>query len=502
MNRLLLALMLIVATLTPGIRPFAGVAQAQTAGPGGTPQLAAPLETMPYAEAAPIAIQTYAAIVLDGVEAFPDAPSPEQVKDSDLRKQLRALRLMMDVNVFAYEPLAFEAYRGAVDSAYETMGTYQDLFVTSQLAGAPIDPEQQAARLATMQAALAPFRLTNFRDELTAFFSRPSSQLVELDVKDQPRLWKVAGVPPTDDLDAVGNAALLGQAVLRSLEAEGLTVDDILDPLQELRFHDVRKATRAILDLVALYPSLSQATGDVQTPLDDLVDEYGDVNDLIVAYHAARDSGQDIDARAAAVQEAYAAARSAAIELVEGGQLEAFISRLEAVQAAHHIAPALVPASMFADPPSQGRTAQAGGPAGISTLQFASHVTDEGEPVDPRIEFSRDNDGVWVSFDYTNLPAGSTVTRLVRFNGDDYNWDNNQYDHLDCCASGGSGHFAFRVKRLDGDAGWLPGGAYDVRIYLNGSEVAHGGFGVDGARGSGKDEIPGGGNKSNSRHRT
>jgi hypothetical protein len=505
-NRPLLALILIVATLTPGFRPLTGVALAQTPGPGGTPQLAAQLETIPYAEAAPAAIHTYAAIVLDGVDAFPDAPSPEQVKDSDLRKQLRALRLMMDLSAFAYEPLSFEAYRSAVDSAYETMGTYQDLFVTSQLAGAPIDPEQQAARLATMQAALAPFRLDSFRDELTAFFSQPSSPLAELDEKDRPRLWKVAGVPATDDLDAVGNAALLGQAVLRSLVTEGLTVDDILDPAQEARFHDVRKAMRAILDLATLYPSLSQATGDVQTPLDDLVDDYGDVNDLIVAYHAAQDSGLDIDARAASVQEAYAPARSAAIELVNGGQLQAFVSRLEAVQTAHTVtiagAPAAELAVMPSSAPARERRTEAGGPMSISLLKFASQVTNKGEPAGSRIEFPRDNDGVWVSLDYANVPAGSKLTRVVRFNGDDYNWDGNQFGHLDCCQDGGSGRFAFRVKRLDGDDGWLPGGAYDVRLYMNGSEVAHGGFGVNGARGSGKDEVPGGNNKSNSRHRT
>ena len=496
MKRSLLALILIIATLTPGIRAFSGVARAETTGPGGTPQLAAQLETMPYAEAASSAIQTYAVIVLAGVDAFPDAPGPDQVKDSDLRKQLRALRLMMDVNAFAYEPRSFEAYRGAVDSAYETMGTYQDLYVTSQLAGAPIHPEQQAARLATMQTALAPFRLPSFRDELTAFFSRPAARPLELDAKDRPRPWKIAGVPATDDLDAVGNAALLVQAVLRSLMTEGLTVDDILDPPQEARFHDVRKAMRSMMDLTNLHPSLSAAVNDVQDPLDDVVDDYGDVNDLIVAYRAAQDGGQDVDARAAAVQQAYAAARSAATELINGGRLEAFISRLATVQAAHRATPAPVTAGMPPGPPSQGRPAQVAGHIRIATLQFAARVTDSLEPHGPRIEFPRDNDGVWVTFDYTNLSTGSRLTRIVRFNGDDFNWDSDQYGHLECCPSGGSGRFAFRVKRLDGDAGWLPGGAYDVRVYLDGDEVAHGGFGIEGTRGSGR-EIPGGRNGSN-----
>jgi hypothetical protein len=503
MKRLLLTLLLIAATLTPGIRPLTGVAQAETTGPGGTPQLAAQLEAMPYTAAAPLAIQTYTAIVLEGIDAFPDAPSPEQVAESNLRKQLLVLRLMMDLNAFAYEPRAFNSYRDAVDTAYENMGTYQDLYVTQQIDGAPIDPDEQAARLVTMQEALAPFRLEGSRAELSAFFSQPASQTLAVDDKERPRLWQIAGVVPSDDLDSVANAALLAQAVLKKLASEGLTVDTILDPEQEARFHDARKAMRAIVDLVALYPSLSQATSDVQKPLTTLVSDYGTVNDDFVAYHAAQASGQDADALSAEVEQAYATARSDAGALLDGGHLDAYASRLEAVQASHSVAvaPAAEPAVMAASAPAQDRAAQAAGPASISSLQFASHVSNKGEPAGSRIEFSRDNDGVWVTFDYANLPAGSKLTRIVRFNGDDYNWDGNQFGHLDCCQAGGSGTYAFRVKRLDGNDGWLPGGAYDVRLYMNGSEVAHGGFGVNGARGSGKDEIPGGNNHSNSHGR-
>jgi hypothetical protein len=201
------------------------------------------------------------------------------------------------------------------------------------------------------------------------------------------------------------------------------------------------------------------------------------------------------------VEQAYATARSDAAALVDGGYLDAYASRLATVQAAHAVTTVAVPARMSANAPAADRAAQTGGPASINSPRFASHVSKNGEPTDPRIEFSRDNDGVWATFDYANLPAGSKLTRIVRFNGDDYNWDNGQYGHLDCCQAGGSGSFAFRVLRLDGNGGWLPGGAYDVRLFLNGGEVAHGGFGVNGARGSGKDEIPGGNNHSNSHGR-
>jgi hypothetical protein len=178
-----------------------------------------------------------------------------------------------------------------------------------------------------------------------------------------------------------------------------------------------------------------------------------------------------------------------ATQLADRGQLATYVAKLAARQASHRATPGIVPAVV----PAQAPPVQAGAPATISALQFASHVTDKSEPIDPRIDFPQDNHGVWVTFDYANLPAGSRLTRIVRFDGDDFNWDGDQYGHLECCPSGGSGRFAFRVERLDGETGWLPGGAYDVRVYLNGSEVAHGGFGIKGARGSGT-EIPGGHN--------
>ena len=65
---------------------------------------------------------------------------------------------------------------------------------------------------------------------------------------------------------------------------------------------------------------------------------------------------------------------------------------------------------------------------------------------------------------------------LVRANGEDY-----KFGKLNCCDSR-NGRFAFPFTKR-GDGGDLPGAAYDVRIYANGAEIAHGGFGVNGRGG-------------------
>ena len=130
--------------------------------------------------------------------------------------------------------------------------------------------------------------------------------------------------------------------------------------------------------------------------------------------------------------------------------------------------------------------------AQIAPLTFSSEMTDKFEPVDARIEFSGDNNGVFVTFTFTDLPPGK-LTRIVRFNGEDYNWDSDQHGHLNCCGNGGSGRYGFPVvRRSTGQLGDLPGGAYGVFLYYNGTEMQRGGFGIRGEGGGDSDSQNGG----------
>ena len=71
--------------------------------------------------------------------------------------------------------------------------------------------------------------------------------------------------------------------------------------------------------------------------------------------------------------------------------------------------------------------------------------------------------------------SNAKLTYLARANGEDYKWGDLKK------ASGNSGRYAFE---LDGKNGHdLAGAAYDVRIYVNGAEIAKVGFGVKGKEG-------------------
>lgn len=116
-------------------------------------------------------------------------------------------------------------------------------------------------------------------------------------------------------------------------------------------------------------------------------------------------------------------------------------------------------------------------PAAASSggIEFSTSVNANARAANPRVEFSGGTHTVWASFQLRDHDRGAKVSYLVRANGEDY-----RYGDLDCCKAG-NGWYAFPIQKRNG--GELPGAAYDVRVYVNNVEVAHGGFGVTGRGG-------------------
>src|SRR3954470_13156900 len=117
--------------------------------------------------------------------------------------------------------------------------------------------------------------------------------------------------------------------------------------------------------------------------------------------------------------------------------------------------------------------------APVGPLTFSSEITAGLEPAGHvGSAFASDNNGVYVTFTFSDLPQGSNLSRIVRVDGEDYNWDD-QNGALNCCSNGGSGRYGFPiVKRDTSEIGRLPGGSYEVLVYLNGSQVQVGGFAI------------------------
>jgi hypothetical protein len=316
----------IALALTLGLMATLGTPRvgAQTIGPEGTPQYEASTERMSYTEASTPQLLTHYWIVMSGVDSFPASPSPDQTKGSDLRKRILDLRLTMDFEAYAFQPGTFEAYRDALDAAYEQVGLYKDLFDIQTLDGFPINQTDQAERLAKMNVALAPFRYGGFRDDLKNYFYQRADAPLQLEFKNQPRLWQIAKFGPDTGLDSAGNAARLGATVLRNLRNDGMTVGDIFNEEQEAHFHDIRKAVRSVEVLSDMFPDLSASTADTRDGIDKVVSAYGKANDQFVAYHQAQASNRDLDRRANELRTAFESAQDTVNKWFNSGHLDAY----------------------------------------------------------------------------------------------------------------------------------------------------------------------------------
>jgi len=111
---------------------------------------------------------------------------------------------------------------------------------------------------------------------------------------------------------------------------------------------------------------------------------------------------------------------------------------------------------------------------GGGSVHFADHEDGSGED----IEFRRGEGAVWAFVDYSAGNSGSNLSYILRLNGDDYKWGK-----LRCGSNCSS--FSFRLSSKDN--GSIPGGAYQVLVYDGDTEIARGGFGVKGGKGSDND---------------
>jgi hypothetical protein len=123
-----------------------------------------------------------------------------------------------------------------------------------------------------------------------------------------------------------------------------------------------------------------------------------------------------------------------------------------------------------------GALVVAGAPAALGTdsLAFSTDVDAQGNPLNSQSDFSSDTKRVWASFAFRDY-RGESMSVLIRANGQDWG-----VGGLNCCPSP-SGRYAFPIEQGGGND--LGGAAYDVFVYANSVEVAHGGFGVQGTHG-------------------
>jgi hypothetical protein len=286
-----------------------------------------------YVEAAPTELQGALDKLTAELDVVPLDATPDQVRAATFRRRILELRLLMDLNSFAYERPKMNAFRADVDAPYESIGRYQDLPMIQKALGTDLDPNVVQNRLVEMNDALVPLRDQGVRAAMRDFFGHPLTSVRPK--QGGPGLWDISEVRAAETFDATGNAALLESGIVNKLQGSDIGVIDIFDPAQETQFHLVRKRLRSALLLATLFPATGAAIQDVRKPLDDLVSAYGDTNDAFTIYLYARDAGINVDATANTVRDDFAKAQAVKDQVIEAHALDALAEALNGVREAH-----------------------------------------------------------------------------------------------------------------------------------------------------------------------
>jgi hypothetical protein len=285
-----------------------------------------------YVQAAPPTVIGAFDRAMSEIDAADLNAPPRQVKDTWFRRRLLELRLVMDVNAFAYDKKQMKGYRDLVDRAYEASGVFQDIVDFEKELGITVAPEIVDNRRSEMHDALGPLRTPGVRNEMRRFFSSPEKGPRN---GGGPRLWDLTGVVATNAFDATGNAALLQSGLLSRLQGSDLGINDIFDPDQAFYLHEVRKEMRSVVILSAMYPDTNAATREVVKPLVDLVDDYGDVLEAFNSYVFALQNGLDTSKVAPEVAREFERSQLMKNDFIDARALDAMAVQVNSVRDAH-----------------------------------------------------------------------------------------------------------------------------------------------------------------------
>jgi hypothetical protein len=288
-----------------------------------------------YLQAAPDYLGAALERLFSELASLPTNPTPAQVRATSLRHRVLELRLLMDFCAFGYEPESLKIFRDLVDEAYQRIGNYQDVCVAEKLLGEPLRPELVKQRLMQMNIALAPLRSHDVQDDVECFVTGSCEAFQVLVRKQVPHLWKQACASPRTELDAEGNLAHLAGQMLRTLRDTGVPTANIMDPDQQESVHDYRKAVRAALTLIDLFPTTRQDIGDLKDPLLALVHWYGEVHDCVIALEAARQIERQQSERLEALVSRFQAVQREHQTILDRGHFDALIRRLEVIEREH-----------------------------------------------------------------------------------------------------------------------------------------------------------------------
>ena len=215
-----------------------------------------------------------------------------------LRKDIGNLKLLLDVFVHVYphkglgEKDSWEYLREELDKGYEVFGNYKDVYDTAQTTGDEINLEEKERLFEKAQQWNEAFRLMVDEKSVFDYLRGSSDKFTKRKNKDLPKyLWRRLDFSPKKKLTGIENIRALLEGLLKLGQKDLEELYDIKNLTKyenEETFHDWRKGLRNVLKLNDFFPGVkfyfSYFTTDLTT-LELAIDKFGDLNDLLVAYH-------------------------------------------------------------------------------------------------------------------------------------------------------------------------------------------------------------------------
>ena len=212
-----------------------------------------------------------------------------------LRKLLGEVKLLMDYFIFSYPKKERKdqllILRNDLDEGYETMGHFKDLYDAAQASNSTVELKEVEKRRKLLFKWKKTF-LKNIedREDLTYLYSPLKNKIQKRKNKDLPKfVWRSVSFRPNSNLSARDTLLKLTSELLGAARddlKDVLKVKNILKYENEELFHDFRKKLRSVLKLNKFYPHLAQEENLLAYQVIDLcVDKYGDLNDIIIAWH-------------------------------------------------------------------------------------------------------------------------------------------------------------------------------------------------------------------------
>lgn len=257
--------------------------------------------------------------IFEGVKGTdPNAAMPHEEPLKDLRKEIQKLRNHLDVFVFSYADGVREkdwrAFRELLDEGYESIGEFKDLFESQGLELKRLNPQtgqiegdidEKDVKYNQTTLARRRERMVKWFNEYTApqtaakyreLIATPSQTIADIQNQNITRFfWGSVGFRPDPAVPGAKTIGRLASELAANAADQVVKTAATLVTIEddnEDTFHDTRKYMRSVSNLVKNFAEILPA--DAQTPLrliDRAVSRYGNIEELIVARHLAKEDG-------------------------------------------------------------------------------------------------------------------------------------------------------------------------------------------------------------------